>query len=165
MLGAPRSSSVFPAPVRPVLAARSYAQACAVGARVDGRRLSLQTWGIVPKIAEVDKLLRAERRLRRLAHEVHPELSFLAWAGHATVVHGKKTAEGRSARERVVRRLWKRELEAALAALPRPGWAMDDLLDAFAALWTAQRIAAGIAGFIPREPPKDRFGLQMEITF
>lgn len=41
-LKAPRSSSVFPARVRPTLAATSYIQACQLGEMADGRKLSQQ---------------------------------------------------------------------------------------------------------------------------
>lgn len=40
----------------------------------------------------------------------------------------------------------------------------DDLLDAFAALWTAERILRGEARTVPRIPPEDRFGLRMEMV-
>ena len=41
----PRGSSVFPTPVRAVLGARSWEDACARHERVDGRRVSKQTFG------------------------------------------------------------------------------------------------------------------------
>src|SRR5215213_8512556 len=48
------ASSVFPAPVRPVLAALSYAEACAVSIRARGKSLSLQTFGLLPSIRSLD---------------------------------------------------------------------------------------------------------------
>ena len=42
------------------------------------------------------------------------------------------------------------------------GW--DDLLDAFAALWTAERILRGEAITVPKVPPEDRYGLRMEMV-
>src|SRR5882724_5840186 len=59
-LRAPRSSSVFPAPVRSTLVATTYIQACQLGVKADGRRLSQQAWGILPKIREVDAFLRSD---------------------------------------------------------------------------------------------------------
>jgi predicted RNase H-like nuclease len=165
ILGKPRSSSVFPAPVRPVLSARSYGEARRIGLSLEGRKPTLQCWGIVPKIVEVDAFLRAHRRLRSVVYEVHPELSFHAWAGDRAVLPGKKTVPGRAIREQLVRSRFGRELDAAIAALPRSGWGIDDLLDAFAALWTAQRISAGSAVTIPSPVPVDRFGLRMAISY
>jgi hypothetical protein len=40
----------------------------------------------------------------------------------------------------------------------------DDILDAFAALWTAERIAPGEAVTLPEVPPRDRHGLPMEMV-
>jgi predicted RNase H-like nuclease len=40
----------------------------------------------------------------------------------------------------------------------------DDLLDAFAALWTAERISNGTARTVPAAPLEDRFGLRMEMV-
>lgn len=61
-LGVPRLSSVFPAPVRPTLNDTTYAEACQLGAKTDGRRLSRQTWAILGKIREVDTFLRSDLR-------------------------------------------------------------------------------------------------------
>jgi predicted RNase H-like nuclease len=41
---------------------------------------------------------------------------------------------------------------------------MDDLLDACAALWTANRITDGIVRRFPLAAPSDRLGLRMEIV-
>jgi predicted RNase H-like nuclease len=41
----------------------------------------------------------------------------------------------------------------------------DDILDAIAALRAATRIAAGEAGTIPGEPPRDSTGLPMEMVY
>ena len=43
--------------------------------------------------------------------------------------------------------------------------AMFDILDAFAALWTAERIAAGRARTLPEQPPMDDTGLPMRIVY
>jgi len=40
----------------------------------------------------------------------------------------------------------------------------DDILDAFAALWSAERIPRGVSQSLPERPPTDRFGLRMEIV-
>jgi predicted RNase H-like nuclease len=41
----------------------------------------------------------------------------------------------------------------------------DDIYDAFAALWTAERIHAGTAEVIPDVPEIDSFGLEMRMWF
>ena len=41
----------------------------------------------------------------------------------------------------------------------------DDILDAIAALWTADRAARGKAETLPENPPMDSTGLRMEIVY
>lgn len=50
-----RASSVFPAPLRPMLEAATWEEACRIGERADGRRCSRQTVGILPRIRAVDR--------------------------------------------------------------------------------------------------------------
>ena len=63
-----RASSVFPAPVRPVLAASLFEDACARSraSAPSGKAISKQTFFILPKIREVDDLLRARPNLREV---------------------------------------------------------------------------------------------------
>jgi predicted RNase H-like nuclease len=93
-LAQPRGSSVFPAPLRAVLAARSWEEACMIRLRIDGKRMSKQAWGIVPKVREVDALLRGDAKLAARVFEVHPEVSFAAWAG-GPLRHSKKKSPGK----------------------------------------------------------------------
>ena len=139
----PRAASVFPAPVRPVLAAESYEEACAVSAETCGRKLSRQVWGLVPRIREVDRYCR-ERRI----HEVHPEVSFRL-LGAVPLRLSKKTWGGQAER--------RQRLAAAGIVVPDElgeagAVAADDVLDAAAAAWTARRIASGEALVLPEGP-------------
>ncbi|HUI69991.1 MAG TPA: DUF429 domain-containing protein [Spirochaetia bacterium] len=168
LLGRPRSSSVFSIPPRKVLRASSYAEACRIGAKIDGRKLSRQTWNILPKIKEVDAFLKAHPELREVLWESHPELCFWRLNGCVPLKHSKRTAQGRAERERLVTSYFGQEYLLTRSALlgdsQRPsGWASDDLLDAFAVLWTAGRKARGVAVGVPENPPRDRTGLRMQI--
>ena len=164
LLGRGRGSSVFPAPIRPMLAAATYPQACQIGRRTDGRALSKQTWNILPKISEVDTFLRSYQEYKGRMRETHPEVCFWAWNGRRALNHGKKTPAGRAERESLVNRRYRQAYASAQACLPRDQYRPDDLLDAFAALWTAERVVAGRALVIPAEPPVDSRGLRMEIV-
>ncbi|HVP17883.1 MAG TPA: DUF429 domain-containing protein, partial [Spirochaetia bacterium] len=164
LLGRPRSSSVFPAPVRPMLKAATYARACSIGRRADGRRINRETWNIVPKIAEVDAFLGAHREMRRRFHEAHPEVSFWKLNSCSAMAYGKKTRQGRAERRAIVASRFAR-YDAVRETLPRGGWAEDDLLDAFAVLWTAKRVARGAAAAAPSDAPADRLGLPMKIVY
>ena len=162
-LGKPRSSSVFPAPVRPTLKATSYLDACQLGVNADGRKLSQQTWAILGKIRQVDTFLRSDPTLQELVREVHPEISFWAWNGNRAMSYRKKSMAGKVEREALVMLRYGAAYTAAKSTLPRGQYSNDDLLDAFAALWTAERVHAGKALTIPARPPLDSCGLRMEI--
>ena len=131
-LGAQRSS-VFPAPPRVVLDAGDHAEASALSRAAGSVGVSLQTWNIVPKIGEADRL-RDPRLL-----EVHPELSFRALTGR--VLPRKKLPAGRAERLAALRGWLPVDLPS-----PRPGRAApDDCLDALVCAWTAGRWLRGEA--------------------
>lgn len=162
LLGFPRSASVFPAPIRPLLDADSYATASAIRRREEGKGLSVQAWGIVPKIREVDEALRGDAVLAERLYEVHPELCFMFLNGERAMAHGKKSPLGRAERIALLGKAFGNDMDRALRSRPA-GCAEDDLLDAFAAAWTAARIALGRAVTIPEDVPRDRHGLPMRM--
>lgn len=135
-------SSVFPAPPREVLAAGSYAEACAVSLRVSGRKISLQSFHIGPKIREWDAV-----ELPAHVVEVHPELALRTMA-HQITFASKKTARGAGQRIAALAR-WV-DPAVALADLPA-GARLDDVLDALAASWSAARWTRGEAEVIGEE--------------
>lgn len=164
-----RSSSVFSPPGRVVLDAAEYAevQARVAAARERGARapgLSRQAFAILPKIREVDDLLPALPDHERWLVEVHPEVSFRAWADRDLAP--KSTALGAVARIRLVEERFPALLfEESLAALGEPGVRADlgDLLDAAAALWSAQRFRAGEAEMLGGDE-RDARGTAMRIV-
>lgn len=162
-LKAPTSSSVFPAPIRPTLVARTYAQACQIGVKADGRKLSQQAWAILPKIREVDTFLRSDSTLQQWVREVHPEVCFWAWNSNKAMANRKKSPAGKAEREALVKPAYGTAYTAAQSSLPRGQYGNDDLLDAFAALWSAERFVAGKAMVLPGTPPVDSCGLRMEM--
>jgi predicted RNase H-like nuclease len=76
-----RHSSVFPAPCRQALNMDNYESASEKNLKVTGRKLSRQTWGLVPKIREVDDLMRSYSQAKYVVREAHPELLFCGLAG------------------------------------------------------------------------------------
>jgi predicted RNase H-like nuclease len=162
-LGRPRGASVFAAPLRLHLGADDYREALAQGRARDGRGLSIQSWNIVPKIRELDEALCAQIDLRSRVFEVHPELAFALWSG-APIAASKRSPEGRAQREALVMlEFGEAAVSAARALGPKRRLADDDILDAFAALWSAERIAAGRDQRFPTEAPCDAQGLRMQI--
>ncbi len=162
MLGGPRRSSVFTPPTRPALKGHGYREAI----RLNRQGLSLQAFGILGKIREVDQALgmSGERRV----YEAHPELAFSELGG-AAMQYNKKTAAGREERERCLRRHYRAVYVAPDALRARFGFgavAADDILDAYALAWTAARIARGRAIRLPAGcAPRDSRGLPMEIWY
>lgn len=145
-----RSSSVFPAPIRPHLTARDYEEA------KRHRGLSIQSWAIVPKVQQIDRILQRHRELRGRVYEVHPEVSFAYW--NSAPLESKRSAAGLAARRALVSGQF-----GEVPPVPR-GAREDDLLDAFAALWTAERILAGKAQTLG-DARADLTGLPMRIVY
>ena len=165
LLGAPRSSSVFSAPVRAVLAASQYDEASELHRRADGRSMSVQAFHLLPKIREVDVLVReGDRGARHRWREVHPEVSFALWNGGRAMAHAKRTPSGREERLALVEARWPGAYRSCRTDLRGCGVAADDLLDAFAAAWSAERRRDGCAIVLPGDPEVDAYGVRMEIV-
>ncbi len=151
-------SSVFAAPVRPVLATDDYAEA---------RRLSVEATGGTSLSAQAFQLVRAIRALDDalgdppLEHvvEVHPELAFRRGLGGVT--DPKVTARGLAQRLAALRPVVDVD-EALLAAPPRVP--AVDALDACAAAWSARRIADGVAESVG-DGSRDARGRPMRICW
>jgi predicted RNase H-like nuclease len=158
-----RASSVFPAPVRPVLAASSWEDACARSraSAPKGKAISKQTFHILQKIKEVDDLLQAHPKLRDVVREVHPEVCFCELVGHP-MGYPKKKQEGRHERRQALARYFS-DLDAILDAGRKERLPREDLLDATVALWSALRLADGRGRSLIDPVPRDGTGLPMTI--
>lgn len=167
VLRVPRASSVFTAPIRAALAARSREEASSITAqRCAGRRVAAQAFGIYAKVREVDELLAARPSLRGRIREVHPEVCFWAWNGSVAIRASKKSEAGQRERLALVEaHFGAGSLARVRTQLARRRVPADDILDAFAALWTAERIALGVARTLPEEPLRDARGMRMEIVY
>ena len=125
--------------------------------------MSIQTWAIVPKIVEVDRLLRADAQRREVVREVHPEVSFFFLNGQRPMSTPKRKPDGRAERLSVLRSWCGETIVDVLAKRRELHCKADDIVDALVALWTAERIACGAAISIPAEPTLDMYGLRMEM--
>jgi predicted RNase H-like nuclease len=117
ILGRPRSSSVFPAPVRPALRAENRRQADEITRSIDGRGVGAQAWGLYARIREFDGLVASDPMARRCIYEVHPELSFMAWNGGIPIRDSKRSHAGMNIRAELVKAHF--GLEALQAARQR----------------------------------------------
>jgi predicted RNase H-like nuclease len=148
-----RASSVFSAPVRGVLECESYPVALARSRSDSGHGLSIQAWNIVPKIREVDDLLRT---YRPAFFECHPEVSFARMCG-APIQESKKSAAGATIRSDLLHREFGARPERPM------GCGADDYVDAWACLWTARRWLARTAIVLPDAAEFDDEGVAMQI--
>ncbi|UOY03382.1 DUF429 domain-containing protein [Blastococcus sp. PRF04-17] len=155
----PAGSSVFPTPVRAVLATDDYAEARALSrAATDPPRApSAQAFQLVKAIRALDDALGDPPDDRVV--EVHPELSFRAL--DPGITHRKGTARGTIQRLRALRAVM--DVEHALAQAP-PDTPLVDALDACAAAWSAQRIADGEQETVG-DGGTDRRGRPMRISW
>jgi len=167
LLGQPRASSVFPPPARPALDYETREEASEVNHSLTGRRIGVQTWGIVPKIREMDQFHRTTTEAKEKVREIHPEVLFWALNDRVKMSHNKKRLEGFVERLQVLRRHFPQcdeLLMEALSRFSREQVGKDDILDALAAAVT------GLCGHdrlvtIPEEPERDAHGLSMEMVY
>jgi predicted RNase H-like nuclease len=155
-----RGCCVFPAPSRAAVYAEHYRQASDLNQERTGRRLSKQSWGIVPKIRQVDEAMSTESQT--WAFEVHPEVSFWKLNQHHPMRYRKKSKEGRSERVTLLRSICD-GVDRQLERLPR-GVRMDDLLDAAVSAWSALRWWRGEACSVA-DPERDAMGLPVAIHY
>ncbi len=163
MLGGPRRSSVFPPPCRSAIRfVADYVAASQTNLQVTGKKLTKQSFGIMPKIADVDQHMTPDRQSH--IKEVHPEVCFWALNNRRPMSWNKIMPEG--SRER-----WRTLMGILPFLSPEPklppeigkGCALDDFIDALAAAWTAICIVHGSGTRIPQEPKVDQKGLRMEM--
>ena len=138
----PFTSRVFNAPVLSVLDCEAYPDACAASFAAMGKKISRQTWGLVPKIREVEHW---RTSAQCAVYEVHPEAAFAAMAG-SVIAARKRTSEGAELRRVSLR-------AQGFTPPERPsGVGVDDLLDACAAAWSTRRLVRGEGCSLP-DPP------------
>ena len=154
-----KASSVFPTPCRSALDEFVYADASYLNEKALGKRLPKQSFMLFPKMREVDRLVRdlGQSRLR----EGHPEVSFAEMTG-VPILSKKREPAGQ------VERLLLLEAQglparALLGDLVKGRMAADDILDAAALLWSADRFRRGQHETYPPVPSRDAVGLEMSI--
>mgnify|MGYP006283000041 CR=1 FL=1 len=159
-LGWPRCTSVFTPPLRTALLAGSYQEASEIRFQLEGKKYPKQSFAIFGKTREVDEFVRECDPKQERIFEVHPEVCFMMLNKGEALAKKKKSPEGASKREALIRQVFP-SLEYPAHAKSICG--KDDVLDAFVALWTANRIAQGNELVLPTQEQKDTYGLRMEM--
>ena len=152
LLGYPRSSSVFSPPAYAALNAETYDEARTLhtGTADDAPGITIQAFHLLPKMREVDRLVTPERQDQ--IREVHPELAFYAMNGDMSVDASKHKPDGRQIRIDLLAAHGFADMDAVLDRHTGRGVGVDDVLDAHAACWSAERMLNGHA---ERLPPED----------
>ena len=158
-LGQSRRSSVFPAPIRSMLTAHDWKDACRIRWEREGKKCAKQVAAILPKIREVDGAM--TRDLQKRIREGHPEMSFFMMNRERPVASKKKTRQGQLERLALLVPCFP-DIEKNLQVKPRA--LRVDILDAYACLWTAKRIATNQSRSFPQDSEQDGMGLIMEIV-
>lgn len=126
-----------------------------------GKGLSIQSFSILHKIRDVDKVMTPQ--LQRRVFEVHPEVSFWALNKNSAMKHSKRSARGRKERIKLLGTVcW--NLKSLLIGFDKKLAEVNDVLDAVVAAWTACRIAKGTHGRTSSVELDGR-GLRMEIIY
>lgn len=166
LLGHERGMSIFPAPCRDAIYTKNYKEACKINKRMTGRKLTIQTWNIIPRIREVDILLSRDEFARSRIREIHPEICF--WAlNNGPLTHSKKTEEGFNERRKLLESRYPYTDAIIKHALPlyrRKEVQRDDILDALVAGVTAIGGSKSLAT-IPESPELDSKGVAMEMIY
>lgn len=162
-----RQSSVFPTLCREAIYEKRYESACDINEEVTGKRLTKQTWGIVPKIREMNDFLIATDSAKEKIIEIHPEICFWALVGKP-MEYSKKEREGFNERKKLLQGICiftDEIVQRALSKYRRKDVARDDILDALVASVTAKLSFQRGLKSIPKSPEKDSRGLPMQIVY
>jgi predicted RNase H-like nuclease len=131
--------------------------------------ISKQAFALIPKIREVNEVVRRRDPQQTRIIEIHPEVCFWALNGKRAMSFPKREDEGYRERRRLLdswlsEPLWESPKIAAKQAL---GAAADDVLDSIAAAWTGERWANPnkSVGRFPAIEQKDDKGLRAEIVY
>jgi len=162
-----RSSSIFPTPCRKALDASSYKEANKINKKITGKGLSKQTYNIMPKIKEVDMLLRKVGHASKIIIESHPEVCFTALNSEKPLEYYKKTKKGIKQRLSLLNSFsnYKNNpLDFAKKNFKRNKLAIDDVLDAWILAISASMGKSALK-FLPKAFEFDKKELPMRIAF
>ncbi|MGL4488031.1 MAG: DUF429 domain-containing protein [Rhizobiaceae bacterium] len=178
-LGA-RQSSVFSMPSRRAVyaetgvfedeevryAAHRRASAIALATSDPPRKISIQAFGLFPKIRQLDEAIRGDPALKSCVFESHPEFAFTVLnrgrpMAQPKKIKGRINPAGMRERKDFIET---QGIERSFLDQPLPkGASADDFLDACVMMLVADRIRMGLARPYPDPPGRDEHGLPIAI--
>ena len=160
----PHQARIFPVPSRQAVYAyaKGFTEVSAIARKTSdpARAPSIQLFGILRPIQEIDAILRQYPALRDQIFEVHPEVSFKVMNSNEPLP-SKKNERGMRLRQYLLNN--EGFAKAFLDRPPPRGAGRDDFYDACACAWSARRILRGKARIFPRNPHLDGEGIEQAI--
>lgn len=161
-----KHSSIFNPPCIEALQEKSYQQASATNFGILGKKLSKQSWNIVPKIREINAFLHLNPLWRNKLLEAHPELSFQKLNGDTPLQFSKKSSEGITERINILQMHYPASSTLFGKMLADPALkgnaAADDMVDAIClAVLNRHRgeMLENISEHYPEDPLGNRMGI------
>ena len=161
MLPVNYKSSVFNPPVKVVLTAKDYNEACQINQFLTGKKISIQTWNILPKIKEVNEVMAKNAQFATKLIETHPETFFYRLNNDVPLHNKKKTKEGRSERLEILSQLDNHTphiFNEIIEKTKRKDLAYDDILDALVLAYVAKEHYPDEIIMLPDVPIIDSLG-------
>ncbi len=152
-----KSSSIFTAPTPKLLIQKTYEDAAKFSKENYGKSISIQSWHLFPKIKDLSEITNHKHFK---IHEIHPELSFRSMNNNAAILERKKDPKGFEMRKALLKREFAMlDFQKIRVQYLKKDVSNDDILDALAVLWSAQRVARNEATFLPDNPTKPNMSI------
>jgi predicted RNase H-like nuclease len=150
----------------PILSAKTHREASdrSRASAPGAKGITIQAFNILPKVRQIDDLLRDRPELRDVVREVHPELCFRELTGGKPMCNHKSLREGTHERREALTRDFP-QMNAIEKAGRDRGLKIEDILDATVACWSACRLANRKGRSVPEIIQRDSVGLPMAIWF
>jgi len=158
-----KSSTIFNAPIYSLLELSSYKEACSVSQKITGKKISLQTWYIIPKIKDANYFLQKCEN-KDLIKEFHPETGFFILNQKKHLKFSKKEKPGITERIFILNKYIDagKIYEKICSETLRKDVARDDILDAICCAVKAKFASKKIT--IPEISEIDKYGIKKEIV-
>ncbi|MEK9714882.1 MAG: DUF429 domain-containing protein, partial [Methylophilaceae bacterium] len=125
--------TIFSAPAKDALIKNDYILASAENFKLTGKKLSVQSFNLFPKIREVQSFLKTHPKIN--IFESHPELAFMNLNNNQVLSQKKKDKEGFEIRAKLINKIFKNfRFDRYRALYPKKFVKDDDILDAFVTL-------------------------------
>jgi predicted RNase H-like nuclease len=165
-----RHSSVFNVPVRESMQQNNYQLASQTNWEITGKKISRQSWNIVPKIKDADHALQENPGLKKRLLEAHPELCF-KYLNHAKIpVFRKRDPGQKGLDERIsilrnyyqdVEHFYRQQLKDLHPSIAQP----HDLVDALCLCITASLGGQYRLSRLQKTFTQDDFGIEMNMHY